>query len=150
MDTKHQLSHQLKFILAAPLLLISLLGLAFTNPKLTFADSKFEVSADATYTIEPSGTTDVSQEIDIKNLTATSYPTEYTLSTGSAHIKNVQASYLSGGSITADVATDPTSSKIHLTLNQHVTGQGQISRFKLQYQSDDLTTRNRLVWEVTI
>jgi transglutaminase-like putative cysteine protease len=142
----------MKKLLVAALSVITatpLLG-TLVNVPLVSADAKFDVSADATYTIEQSGTTDVSQEIDIKNLTATSYPTEYTLSTGSSHIKNVSASYLAGGAIQADIVSDPTNSKIHLVLNQHVTGQGAISRFKLDYRSDDFTTRNGLVWEVTV
>lgn len=139
-------------------ILIAALSLTFAIPLIgnlfsvqsVLADSKFDISADATYTIESSGVTDVSQEIDIKNLTATSYPTEYTLSTGSSHIKNVSASYISGGNIQADIVNDPTNSKIHLTLSQHITGQGSISRFRLNYQSDDFTTKNGLVWEVTV
>lgn len=150
MIAKHLFLDKLKILLLTPIILASSLGLFFLDPLSSYADSKFDVSADATYTINQDGTTDVSQEIDIKNLTATSYPTEYTLATGSAHIGNVSASYVSGGSIATDTITDPTSSKIHLVLNQHIVGQNQITRFKLQYRSTDFTTRNGLVWEVTV
>lgn len=135
-----------KIVLAAAIILIS--GWLVTTE--TFADNKFSANYDVVYQVNTDGTTNITQNINLKNLTANFYATEYTLSIGATHITNVKAVDSGGGNIPIDLQTDGDTTKIHLTFNQKVVGLGKVLSFKLTYDSNDIAIRNGFVWEVTI
>lgn len=137
---------KLRFLVAAVLLI----PLIFLGSKPAFADSKFGAAHNVTYTIEAGGTTDIVQNVDLKNLTANFYATQYTLSIGATHIKNVAAADSGGSSIPLTVSTDNDTTKITLNFNQKIVGLGRAMTFKITYQSDDIAVKNGFVWEVTI
>src|SRR5581483_4168952 len=113
------------------------------NPAL--ADTKFSAVYNVTYEIQTSGTTVISQRIDLKNLTANFYATEYTLSIGATKIKNVSASGPSGN-IPVSVSTENDTTKIHLTFPDKIVGLNRVLSFTLRYESDDIAVRNGFVW----
>lgn len=114
-----------------------------------FADTKFSASYNVTYQIQTNGTTIIDQNVDLKNLTANFYATEYSLSIGATKIKNVSASDSTGNlNVTVSAETDTT--KIRIVFGQKVVGLNRVLSFRLRYESDDIAVRNGFVWEVTV
>lgn len=114
------------------------------------AQSKFSANYTVTYDIQTSGITVINQKIDLRNLTANFYATEYSLSIGATAIENVSAVSSSGASIPVSVTSEQDTTKIKVIFNEKVVGLNRVLSFRLRYDSRDIAVRNGFVWEVTI
>src|SRR3990167_2451974 len=80
--------HLLKKLFLTLSLLVPLLLLA-SSPAL--AETEFDTIFNATYTVNPAGVTQVTQEVSLTNRLSNIYASEYTLTIGSTQINNVSA-----------------------------------------------------------
>ena len=130
--------------------LSSLIATAIFLSDSAWAQSKFSANYNVTYDIGTSGITVTNQKIDLRNLTANFYATEYSLSIGATTIENVSATSSSGASIPVSVVTESETTKIKVIFNEKVVGLNRVLSFRLRYESRDIAVRNGFVWEVTI
>lgn len=119
-------------------------------PSLTFAqEDKFEIRYDVNYQVFETGTTNVTQDITLKNKTEDFRPSEYSLELGLTDLKNFQASD-SLGVLTPKIEENDGKTKITLTFNQIVVGKDNILAFKISFQTQELAKKKGLIWEVNI
>lgn len=138
------------FFLKALTVLASLILSAMLMTGTASAQSKFSANYSVTYDIQTSGITVINQKIDLRNLTANFYATEYSLSIGATAIENVSATSSSGASIPVIVSSEQDTTKIKVIFNEKVVGLNRVLSFRLRYESRDIAVRNGFVWEVTI
>ncbi len=130
--------------------LVALAAAFFITPPTVWADSKFSAIYNVTYEIKTDGKTLITQAVDLKNLTANFYATEYSLSIGATKIENVSATEADGSNIPISVSTENDTTKIHLSFNEKIVGLNRVLSFKLHYDSTEIAVKNGFVWEVTI
>src|SRR3989344_5289668 len=125
--------------------------LGFFSPSYAEEPPKQDFSAnfEADYLIQESGVTKVTQKISLTNLTANFYAKEYSLSIGSTKIDKV-TSFDALGKIQAQVTKDDKVTAIKLTFNDKVVGEGKSLTFTLSYEISDISTKNGLMWEISI
>lgn len=124
------------------------LAVFFTSS--AWAQSKFSANYAVDYEVKTSGTTVINQKIDLRNLTANFYATEYSLSIGATAIENVSAVSSSGAVIPVTVGSESGTTKIKVTFNEKVVGLNRVLSFRLRYESKDIAVKNGFVWEIII
>lgn len=121
----------------------------FLFPSKTYAQGEFKTDYKVQYTIDPSGTTSVTQQIVLTNNTANFYADKFDLKIGSAKIENVQAKD-STGPMQTDVKFEDNTTTISVKFNQRVIGQGKTLPWQLSYTSQELAQKSGAIWEVSI
>lgn len=133
------------FLFFSLLFLISFL--LFPIP--AFASAEFETSYQVRYQVNPSGITQVSQDISLTNKLSNVYATQYTLNFESTKITNIRASDESG-TLKVDTTRTEDSTQITLKFNQQVVGTGKTLKFNISYDALDLVSRTGQVWEIVV
>lgn len=130
-------------LLISPILLVLF-------PSLTFAqEDKFDIRYDVNYLVSENGITSVTQNISLKNKTDDYRPSEYSLELGLIELKNIQASD-SLGPLTPKIEKKDGKTRITLIFNQVVVGKDKILPFEISFQTQELTKKKGLIWEVDI
>lgn len=121
----------------------------FIAAGISLAQGEFETAYGVTYEVLENGTTKVTQEISLTNLTRDYYASEYTLVIGSPRVANIEA-FDSRGTVKKEVETGQTNTSIHLTFNDQIVGQGKKLKWTLKYDSLDSAVKSGQVWEINI
>src|SRR3990167_5041014 len=114
-----------------------------------FAQGEFTSDYKVNYAIEPSGRTNVVQEITLKNNTPNFYADKFELKIGSTKVDNVKAQDSQGPMVT-NVSFDENVTTISVKFNQRVIGLNKSTLWSLSYSSQELVTRSGQIWEVSI
>lgn len=114
-----------------------------------FAENEFTTDYKVSYFVDSSGKTDVTQNITLKNKTATYYADRFELKIGSTKVDNVKASDPQGAMET-QVAFNDNTTTISVKFNQKVIGIDKTLAFNLSYTSNELATRAGQIWEISI
>src|SRR3990167_1464337 len=130
-------------------LLFIVSGLLFLSPDSVYAQGEFQTDYKVTYNVEPSGRTDVIQEITLKNKTANFYADKFELKIGSTKVENVLATD-SVGPMETNVQFADNVTSISVKFNQRVIGIDKTLPWKLTYSSNELATKAGQIWEISI
>ncbi|HSX19329.1 MAG TPA: transglutaminase domain-containing protein [Candidatus Saccharimonadales bacterium] len=114
-----------------------------------YAQGEFTTDYKVQYSINPSGATDVTQQIVLKNNTANFYADKFELKIGSTKVENVKAQD-SVGPMPVDVKFENNVTSISVKFNQRVIGIGKTLPWTLSYTSSELATKSGQIWEVSI
>ena len=129
------------------LLLITGLWLLFTRP--AQAAGEFQIDYKVAYNIDESGTTQVTENISLKNKTPNFYADKFELKIGSTKVDNVQARDETG-TMQAESKFEDNVTKISVKFNQKVIGEGKSMNWTLTYSSNELATKSGQIWEISI
>ena len=110
---------------------------------------EFQTDYKVSYVVEPTGTTNVSQSIVLKNKTANFYADTFELKIGSTKVDNVKAQD-SLGPLETNVKFDNNVTSISVKFNQRVIGVDKTLPWTLTYSSRELATKSRQIWEISI
>lgn len=130
-----------------PLILFASLWLLTTRP--VHAAGEFEINYKVAYTVEESGTTQVTQNISLKNKTPNFYADKFELKIGSTKVENVKASDETGD-LKVDTKFENNLTSISVKFNQKVIGEGKSQNWTLTYSSNELVTKSGQIWEISI
>ena len=135
---------KLKFFLG----LLFLLTFFLIRPLKTYAE-EFTTSYNVVYQVEADGTTEVTQRINLKNLTSQYYASNFTLTIGSTTLTDVSATSDAGA---MEVKTESKDGKtsVNVKFNQQVAGEGKLQSFTLRFKSKDFTQSLGKTWEVNL
>lgn len=119
-------------------------------PKSVFAAEKeFSTSYDVAYEVGTDGSTQVTEKINIKNLTDQYYPSNFSLTVGSTTLSDISASDSSGAmEVKVDKGANYTS--MSLKFNTQVVGLDKSQDFTLKYKSTDFAQSIGKTWEVNL
>lgn len=109
----------------------------------------FVVDYDVDYSISEQGKTTVTQQVALLNKQTNLYAKQYSIIIDSSKITNVTA-YDRKGNIVPEVSNKDSKTEIKLTFNDEVVGQGNVLRFTLKYEDENIAKKNGTIWEVTI
>lgn len=113
------------------------------------AAGEFQADYDVNYAVSPSGTTIVTQNVNLTNKLTNLYPKQYNIVIDSDKIKNIIASD-GGGLITPQVVLKDGKTDITVTFNEKVVGIGKTLNFSLRYEHNDIAHKNGRIWEVNV
>lgn len=113
------------------------------------AAGEFQTDYKVTYSVEPSGRTNVTQEISLKNKTSNFYADKFELKIGSTKVENVQARDPSGP-MEVEVKFEENITTIVVKFNQRVIGLDKTLPWTLTYSSNELATKSGQIWEISI
>lgn len=139
----------MSFLARIILLLLLVSGLWSLATNQAHAEGEFETNYNVTYQVEPTGRTNVTQQIKLKNKTANYYADKFELKIGSTKVENVKAQN-SVGPLEVDVKFDQNVTTITVKFNQRVIGVDKELSWTLSYTSGELTTKSGQIWEVSI
>lgn len=121
----------------------------FISARPVHAAGEFEINYKVAYNIQETGTTDVVQNITLKNKTANFYADKFELKIGSTKVENVKASDETGP-LQVETKFENNLTSISVKFNQKVIGEGKGQNWTLTYSSNELTTKSGQIWEVSI
>jgi transglutaminase-like putative cysteine protease len=113
------------------------------------AQGEFQTDYSVTYSVEPSGRTNVTQDIVLKNKTANFYADKFELKIGSTKVENVKAQDGSGP-MEVEVKFEDNVTSIAVKFNQRVIGIDKTLPWSLTYSSGELATKSGQIWEISI
>ena len=124
------------------------IGLLFGIPtSLSAAD--FTANYDIDYAVAPTGSTIVTQKIQLTNQKTDIYPKKYALTIDTDRITNVIA-YDEKGMISPALSKHDGKTDIEVTFNTHAVGMGKVLPFELRYEQGDIAVKNGTIWEINI
>lgn len=119
-------------------------------PRQTFGQAEFGSSYKVTYEVSDDGSTLVTNDITLRNLTEKYYAAFFNLNLSNQNILEVSASD-NQGNLEAKLEKEDGRSRIRLKFNQQVSGKDKTYNFKIKYKSFDFTQKdNNGVYLVTI
>lgn len=122
----------------------------FTFTAHAFADEDFDIASQTTYSVEQTGTTDVTQNITITNKKDFIYTPSYSITMSIKGIKNIQI-YNQQGSVPFTINdTQSGGKKIDINFPERVVGIGKNNEFTLKFQSDEIAKKLGNTWEISI
>lgn len=129
------------------LFLFLIIFLAF--PQRAKANENFSTYYNVIYKVLPSGTTNVSFSIELRNNTSERYVSSYIIETGYKDAKNIKVVDSKGN---ASFTSEPTEdgNKIDMKFNQNVVGINNTQKFTLSFDTDEIAKKYGNVWEVNI
>lgn len=130
-------------------LLICLFVYLFIPTPKAQASGEFQADYAVEYSIAPTGTTIVTQQVTLTNTLTNLYARQYSIVFDTTHIKNIVA-YDTGGPITPTISQKDGKTEILLTFNTQVTGVGKQFTFTLRFENDDIAKKLGSIWEVSI
>lgn len=113
------------------------------------AVGEFQADYDVEYSISPTSTTVVTQNISLTNNLTNLYPKEYSILLDTTRIKNVIA-YDAKGVIRPKIIQKDGKTEIALTFNEQVVGLGKQLHFTLRFENDDIAKKLGNIWEISI
>ncbi|HWA51875.1 MAG TPA: transglutaminase-like domain-containing protein [Patescibacteria group bacterium] len=110
--------------------------------------SQFISNSNVTYDIASDGTTTVSHDITLENVTSDFYATSYTLSLSGITPINPVASE-SGQNLPVKITQSNGTTNLEVDFPDAVVGQGQKREFVISFQDKTLVNKNGEIWEIT-
>ncbi len=129
--------------------LLLIAPLFFLKPIKAYAADEFSTSYDVVYEVETDGSTEVTQKINLKNLTSQYYASNFTLTIGSTTISDVSATN-DAGAMENTVESKDGKTSINVKFNQQVAGEGKVQSFTLKFKSKDFAQSVGKTWEVNL
>lgn len=129
--------------------LITLLSLVIPSRRV-YAAGEFETGFHSTYEIDERANATVTHKIELTNLSANIYASEYSVTVGSTNIGSVQA-FDDVGQLR--LASNPGNNSTEMTVfldQRPAVGLGKIRRFFIQYQSSDAAANIGRILEVNV
>lgn len=117
--------------------------------KPVFAQENFKSKLDSTYTVHEDGSTFVTHEFEIENLTPEYFISKYGLQLSSPNIKDVKVTS-NNQIINAEVVNTDNQTSIGISFTDKIVGQHKKRKFIISYQNNDLSQLTGKVLEVTI
>lgn len=114
-----------------------------------FAEGEFVTNYEVTYNVGETGTTIVTQQVELENKTPNFYADQFELKIGSTKITDVQAKD-NTGPLETEVKFENNLTTIKVKFNQKVIGAGKTLPWTLSYISNELATKNGQIWEISI
>lgn len=139
----------MKFLYQIFLLLSIIFGFSLFFVSQAHAEGEFAADYDILYDIDLNGKTKVSQDISLENNTSRFYATKFNLSLGQTKPENIFASDQSG-KLDVEQSFDNNKTQLSVTFNQRVVGLGKKLNWKLNYDANELTVKNGIIWEISI
>ncbi len=128
---------------------ILVLTVILVTAKEVRAQGEFETDYRVHYIVDPTGQTNVTQDIQLKNKTANYYADMFELKIGSTKVDNVKASDATGP-LETQVKFDNNITTISVKFNQKVIGIGKTLDWSLTYTSTELASKSGQIWEVSV
>lgn len=113
------------------------------------AEGEFQTDYKVSYVVEPTGRTNVTQQITLKNKTANFYADKFELKIGSTKVENVKAQD-TVGPMETNVKFEDNVTTISVKFNQRVIGIDKTLPWTLSYSSTELATKSGQIWEISI
>ncbi|HZZ98421.1 MAG TPA: transglutaminase domain-containing protein [Candidatus Saccharimonadia bacterium] len=132
------------------LVLASLVVMFLAVPSHLFAAQEFTTNLHATYIVNSTGTTTVSNEIHIKNNFSSIYAKQYALQVSSNRVANVLVTDSAGNSMNPDVTQTDAKTNIALVFPNKVIGKDQERVFTIRYDQPDVSMLAGTVLEVDV
>lgn len=131
------------------LLILLFLFVAFLIPQNSFAQEQFNSSYNVTYDISETGSTTVSEQVTLKNLTERYFASSFNLTIGATEISNVTAFDTSGPlKVTSKKAGNKT--EINVEFSKQIVGKDKEYTWTLQFNSGDFAQKQGKVWQVSV
>jgi transglutaminase-like putative cysteine protease len=112
------------------------------------ADQKFNSNSTVTYDVGTDGTTTVSHDITLQNITSDFYATSYTLAlTGISPINPIASEGFT--SLPVKVSKDGETTSINISFPNAVVGEGNKREFLVSFQDKTLVNKSGEIWEIT-
>lgn len=131
------------------LLLFLVFLVVFFKVPVVFADNEFATDYLVNYEVLPTGVTQVSEDITLKNLTDKYYASDFSLTIGATKIQDVKAFDVQG-SLESNLQKANNQSVITVKFNQQLVGKDKTYKFTLKFSSLDFAEKNGKVWQITI
>lgn len=113
------------------------------------ANPNFATTLSLTYTVSPTGQTQVTHVIELINKTPTLYAKQYGLKVSSPNLKNVKVSS-NGTTLNPEVVTTDTQTSIGITFPDEVVGEGKNRKIEVTYQHPDAAIVSGKILEVLV
>ncbi|MBP6979993.1 transglutaminase domain-containing protein [Candidatus Curtissbacteria bacterium] len=139
----------MKLIRRTFFLFLSFFAITFIANSNVSAEGEFAADYDVVYDVDINGKTKVSQNISLENNTNRFYATKFNLSLGQTKPENISASDLSGP-LEVEQTFENNKTQLAVTFNQRVVGLGKKLNWKLNYDANELTVKNGIIWEISI
>lgn len=114
------------------------------------AAQEFSTTLHATYTVSPTGSTTVQNEIRIKNNFSSIYAKQYAFEVSSNQLNNIQALTSDGKPLEINATQTDTKTSIALVFPDKVIGKDKERIFTIQYQQPDVSILAGSVLEIDI
>ncbi|OGE26123.1 hypothetical protein A3H85_01505 [Candidatus Daviesbacteria bacterium RIFCSPLOWO2_02_FULL_40_8] len=118
-------------------------------PYPVYAAEEFSTSYDVSYDVQKDGITNVTQKINLKNLTSQYYVSNFTLTIGSTSITDLVASDEQGNMETS-VESKDAKTAITVKFNAQIAGLDKSQTFTLKFKSKDFAQALGKTWEVNL
>ncbi len=130
-----------------PLLFLVFLSLFY--PQQATALAKFSTDFQVNYQVYPTGITHVRYEINQKNNLSVVYATEYSLNINHTKISNVRV-VDEGAPLIPEITKTRSGSIIQFAFINKVVGKDKNHKFTIEYDTEDVATKNGNTWELNI
>ncbi|RJQ26165.1 transglutaminase family protein [Candidatus Parcubacteria bacterium] len=131
------------------LILSFFLSISFYFQTKAYADEKFDISTDSTYTVLKNGETQVAQHIKITNKTQFYYTPTYTISLSIKDIKNIKV-YNGNEDIPYSITKDEDLTSVEINFKKRIVGLDNINSFYFKFDTDSISKKIGNIWEVNI
>ncbi len=118
-------------------------------PNFSFASEQFQEKYNVFYEVSESGETAVTESVIIRNLSDTSFGSEYTSTIPSTQVKEISA-VDSFGPLKTNVQKDATLTRITVHFSEQVIGRGKDYGWTLRYKTLDFAQKNGYVWQFSV
>lgn len=117
----------------------------------TFAqeEQKFSAKYNVTYDVLEDGSTNVTEEIILKNLTDRFFASSFNLTIGASQISDVSA-FDSQGSLQTRVTKLNSKTDIHVVFNSQIVGMDKEYKWRLNFKSNDFAQAQGKIWQVSV
>lgn len=132
------------------LLFLFLVFLYLLWPPAVYAEEQFAVDAVVTYRVDDKGSTHVTHDIVIQNLTSAFYATTYTLALENISAGSVKARNSDGSQIKVEESTEGNKLNIKLIFPQAAVGLNAKREFSISYINSNFAVKTGEVWEISI
>lgn len=120
----------------------------FSNP--VFAANEFSTSYDIVYSVNSDGTTDVIENIKLKNLTDKFFPSSFSVTLPGTEITDILAAD-SQGNLEVTTATESASTKVNVKFsNQQIIGLNKEYAWSLKFKDKGIARSLGKVWSVNL
>jgi hypothetical protein len=114
-----------------------------------FAEGEFRTDYEADFSVNPSGNTIVTQNINLTNKLTNLYPKEFSVKLDTQAIHNVIA-YDSSGQLHPQTKIVDGKTEIRIIFNDKVVGLGKQQSFTIRYENTEIAQKNGNIWEINI
>lgn len=119
-------------------------------PRRVLADNEFTTAYHVTFAVGSNGTTTVTENITLKNLTDQYYASNLSLVIGSTSIFDISANDQQGGVLETSIDKKGTKTSIRVKFGSQVVGRGKEQQVILTFKSNDFAENIGKTWQVSL